>query len=96
MKNKIFATLNEAVADIPDGVTIMFPGFAGVGIPRNLIVALHQQGAKNLTGISNTPGMPDDQVDLGTLNRSASAKKVHRGFHCFHSSFASNSLRPAV
>jgi 3-oxoadipate CoA-transferase alpha subunit len=56
MKNKIYDSYDAAVADIPDGSTIMFPGFGGVGSPENLIEALHRQGAKQLTGISNGTG----------------------------------------
>jgi len=56
VKNKIYDSYDAAVADIPDGSTIMFPGFGGVGSPENLINALHRQGAKQLTGISNGTG----------------------------------------
>jgi len=56
MKNKIYDSYDAAVADIPDGSTIMFPGFGGVGSPENLIEALQRQGAKQLTGISNGTG----------------------------------------
>ena len=56
MKNKIYDSYDAAVADIPDGSTIMFPGFGGVGSPENLIIALNRQGAKQLTGISNGTG----------------------------------------
>ena len=56
MKHKIYDSYGAAVADIPDGCTIMFPGFGGVGSPENLIQALHRQGAKQLTGISNGTG----------------------------------------
>ena len=76
MKNKIFATFDEAVADIPDSASIMFPGFGGVGLPRNLIWALHRQGAKNITAISNNPGMLDDRVDVGTLVEAGQVIKV--------------------
>ena len=74
MKNKIYTTLDEAVADIPDGATIMFPGFV-VGNPSNLIEALHRQGAKNLTGISNGHG-GDDQGDVGILVAAGQLKKL--------------------
>ena len=56
MKNKIYDSYDAAVADIPDGSTVMFPGFGGVGSPEHLISALHRQGAKQLTGISNGTG----------------------------------------
>ena len=67
MRNKIYATFDEAVADIPDCVTVMVPGFGSVGIPRNLVGALSRQGAKGLTVISNSHGVLDDLVDVGTL-----------------------------
>jgi 3-oxoacid CoA-transferase A subunit len=76
MKNKVYQTFDEAVADIPDGITFMSPGFGGVGVPRNLLAALHRQGAKNLTGISNNAGTLDDKVDVGTLIEVGQVKKM--------------------
>ena len=76
MKNKIFSNFDEAVADVPDGSTVMFPGFGGVGLPRNLIAALHRQGAKNLTGVSNNAGALDDLVDVGTLVEAGQMSKM--------------------
>ena len=76
MKNKVFSNFDEAVADVPDGSTVMFPGFGGVGIPRNLIAALHRQGAKNLTGVSNHAGSLGDLVDVGTLVEAGQMSKM--------------------
>ena len=76
MKNKVYPTFDEAVADIASGVTIMFADFAGVGAPQNLIAALHRQGADNLTGISNEPGGTDGRVDVGTLVEAGRIKKM--------------------
>ena len=76
MKNKIYQTFDEAVADIPDGSTIMFPGFGGVGSPQNLIAALHRQGAKQLTGVSNGHGGTDGRMDVGTLIEAGQVKKM--------------------
>jgi len=57
MKNKVFPTVGEAVADIPDGATIMIGGFGhAADKPQNLIKALRDQGAKNLTIIGNSSG----------------------------------------
>jgi 3-oxoacid CoA-transferase A subunit len=75
MKNKIYANFDEAVADIPDGSTIMFPGF-GVGSPQNLISALNRQGAKQLTGISNGHGGTTGRVDVGTLIEAGQVRKM--------------------
>lgn len=74
MKNKIFTSFDEAVADIPNGVTIMFPGF-GVGIATNLTRALHRQGAKDLTGISNHHG-DDGEGDLGIMVEAGRFRKL--------------------
>ncbi|HLF05292.1 MAG TPA: 3-oxoacid CoA-transferase subunit A [Dehalococcoidia bacterium] len=81
MKNKVYQTFDQAVADIPDGVTIMFPGFGGIGVPRNLIAALHRQGAKGLTGISNNAGTLDAKApDMGTLIEAGQVKKMYCAF----------------
>ena len=51
--DKTVPSLKQAVADIPDGATIMIGGFGAAGLPLNLIPALIAQGAKELTVISN-------------------------------------------
>ena len=80
MKNKIYQTFDEAVADVADGSTFMSPGFSGVGVPRNLLAALHRQGAKGLTGISNNCGTLDEKVDVGTLIEAGQVKKMYAAF----------------
>lgn len=56
--NKIFPSCKEAVADIFDGATVMIGGFGSFGgLPINLIVALAEQGAKDLTIIANMGGV---------------------------------------
>ena len=74
MKSKIVASFDEAVADIHDGSTIMLPGFAGVGVPRNLLDALHRQGAKQLTGICNNHGGYDGLFDVSKLIEAGQVK----------------------
>ncbi len=77
MKNKVYQTFDEAVADIPSGVSIMFPEFGGVGSAQNLIAALHRQGAHDLTGISNNhDGGIDGRMDVGTLVEAGRIKKM--------------------
>src|SRR6185312_13880692 len=49
--DKLFASVDAAVADIPDGASVMVGGFVGVGAPWDLIGALVRHGAKNLTCI---------------------------------------------
>jgi 3-oxoacid CoA-transferase subunit A len=57
--NKVFASADEAIRDIPDGARIMVGGFGLCGIPENLIEALVRKGIKNLTTISNNVGVDD-------------------------------------
>ncbi len=67
MKNKVFTTFGKAVADIPDGATIMIGGFGhAVDKPQNLIAALRDQGAKNLTLIANSTGAAG-KLGIGSL-----------------------------
>ncbi|MDK4232137.1 CoA transferase subunit A [Corynebacterium accolens] len=65
MLNKVIASVEEAVADIPDGSSIAVGGFGLVGIPAQLIAALRSQGASDLTIISNNLGT--DDFGLGLL-----------------------------
>src|SRR6478672_12696014 len=51
--NKVFETAAAAVADIPNGCTIMIGGFGLCGIPENLIAALVRKRVKDLHTISN-------------------------------------------
>ncbi len=81
MKQKLYETMDAAVADIPDGATIMFGGFAGPGTPRNLIAALLRQGAKDLTVIANTPGRWNDPtLDVGELIAAGQVRKAIASF----------------
>jgi len=59
--NKIVSSFDKAVADIPDGATIMIGGFGTVAsTPSLLLEALARKGIKNLTTISNTCGFGKD------------------------------------
>jgi len=67
MIDKVLASFREAVADIPDGATIMIGGFGhAVDKPQNLIRALRDQGAKNLTMIVNGAGV-SGKLGIGDL-----------------------------
>jgi 3-oxoadipate CoA-transferase, alpha subunit len=64
MKQKIFSSLDAALADVPDGARIMFGGFGGAGFPNNLIQALARKGTKNITAVSNNCGTRDGELGL--------------------------------
>jgi 3-oxoacid CoA-transferase A subunit len=70
--------VDEAVADIPDGATILFGGFGGAGFPNNLIQALARQGAKSLRVISNNCGTGDGE--LGILFKQRQIRSVVAAF----------------
>lgn len=72
--NKVLADANQAVAQIPDGATIMMGGFGLCGIPENLIQALRERGTRNLTVISNNAGV--DDFGIGILLKSRQVKKM--------------------
>ena len=50
--------LQDAVAKIPDGASLMIGGFMAVGTPERLIDELVRQGKRNLTVIANDTAMP--------------------------------------
>jgi len=72
--NKVVASAAEAVAQIPDGATLMVGGFGLCGIPEDLIRALHAQGTRDLTIISNNAGV--DEHGLGILLKTGQIRKM--------------------
>ncbi len=74
MINKMFSSIPDAVADIPDGATVMVGGFGASGSPIELIHALIDQGARNLTVINNNTGNGD--VGLAALIGNGQVSKM--------------------
>ena len=72
--NKVVASADAAVRDIPDGAVVMSGGFGLCGNPENLIAALAKKGVKNLTIISNNCGTND--YGLGVLLKAHQVKKM--------------------
>jgi 3-oxoacid CoA-transferase subunit A len=72
--NKVYASAAEAIADIPDGATLMAGGFGLCGIPENLILALRDKGVRGLTVISNNAGV--DDWGLGLLLYTRQIRKM--------------------
>lgn len=56
MINKVMQSAQQAVADIPDGATVLVGGFSGAGVPEVLIGALVEHGARDLTVVHNNAG----------------------------------------
>lgn len=72
--NKVVTSAAAAVADIPDGSTILMGGFGLCGIAENLIKAVHAQGTKGITLVSNNAGI--DGHGAGVLLAARQIKKV--------------------
>jgi 3-oxoadipate CoA-transferase alpha subunit len=72
--SKIVASVTEAVADIFDGATVMIGGFGTAGLPNELVGALLEQGAKDLTIINNNAGNGD--TGLAALLAARRVKKI--------------------
>jgi 3-oxoadipate CoA-transferase alpha subunit len=56
MLDKTVPTLADAVRDIHDGATLLVSGFGASGIPTELLLALLDQGARELTVVNNNGG----------------------------------------
>jgi 3-oxoadipate CoA-transferase alpha subunit len=74
MISKIAASAGEALADVPDGATVMIGGFGTAGIPMELIEALIAQGAAGLTVINNNAGNGD--TGLAALLKAGRVRKM--------------------
>jgi len=70
----ILETAAEAVADTPDGATVLVGGFGSPGQPIELIEALIDSGATDLTVVSNNAGNGD--TGLAALIREGRVRKM--------------------
>jgi 3-oxoadipate CoA-transferase alpha subunit len=74
MIDKTFESLQRAVADVHDGATVMIGGFGNAGMPAQLIDALIEQGARDLTIVNNNAGNGD--TGLAALLKAKRVRKI--------------------
>ena len=74
MINKIIESAAHAVKEIQDGSIIMIGGFGEAGSPIELIHALIDKGAKDLTVVSNNTG--SGHIGLAALIENKQVKKM--------------------
>ena len=75
MSKKVYKDAASALEGLPfDGMTVMSGGFGLCGIPENLIAALRDSAAKNMTVISNNAGV--DGFGLGQLLETRQISKM--------------------
>jgi acetate CoA/acetoacetate CoA-transferase alpha subunit len=67
-------TLEQAIADIPDGASLMVGGFMGVGTPERVMDELIRQEKRDLTVIANDTAIPG--VGIGKLITAGCVRKV--------------------
>jgi len=74
MINKISPSIQAAMADIKDGSTVLIGGFGGAGQPSALIDGLLEQGARDLTVVSNNAG--NGETGLAALLKEGRVRKI--------------------
>ena len=90
MIDKTVASLAEAVADVHDGATVMIGGFGAAGQPAELIDALIDQGARDLTIVNNNAG--SGEVGLAALLKARRVRKILCSFPRQTDSYVFDSL----
>jgi 3-oxoadipate CoA-transferase alpha subunit len=74
MIDKIVTSIEAALADVPDGATVMIGGFGSAGQPAELIDGLIARGAKDLVIVSNNAGNGD--TGLAALLKARRVRKI--------------------
>jgi len=74
MIDKFVASTAQAVAGIHDGATLLIGGFGGAGMPTDLIDALIEQGARELTVVNNNAG--NHETGLAALIKAGRVRKM--------------------
>ena len=93
MIDKRVASAREAVADIKDGSTVLVSGFGGAGSPIDLLHALLDQGAKDLTLVSNNAG--NGHIGMAALMEAGRVRKIVCSFPRSSNSVVFNDLYKA-
>ena len=74
MKAQKFPDAGAALADVPDGATVLIGGFGNSGLPTQLIEGLINVGAKGLTVVSNNAG--NGESGIAALLRNGQVNKM--------------------
>lgn len=76
--SKLFATADDAVADIPSGSVLLSSGFGLCGVAETLITALHRRGKEtlhSLTAVSNNAGV-EGKGGLSVLTKDGQVSRL--------------------
>jgi 3-oxoacid CoA-transferase subunit A len=95
MSKKVYKDAVSAVADqLKDGMTIISGGFGICGIPDTLIEAIQGSGVKNLTIVTNNPGL--DGLGVGRLVNTRQVSKLIASYAGENATFAKQYLAGEV
>ncbi len=83
--NKVFSSIEQAIADIEDGATIAIGGFFAAGVPRTLLRTLIAKGTKNLTLACGSGPLLGAVNELNALVKNGQLKKVIDSYGLFRS-----------
>lgn len=90
MIDKEVASPAQAVADVKDGSTVLIGGFGRAGQPVELIDALIEQGARDLTIVNNNAGNGD--TGLAALLKAGRVRRIICSFPRQHDSYVFDEL----
>lgn len=90
MIDKFVASLADAVRDVHDGATVLVSGFGGAGMPTDLLHALIDQGARDLTVVNNNAG--NHETGLAALIKAGRVRKMICSFPRASHSWVFNDL----
>lgn len=74
MINKLVTSLADAIGRVADGATVLISGFGEAGNPTELVHALIEHGARNLTVVNNNAG--NGTLGLAALLREGRVRKI--------------------
>ena len=74
MIDKVAGSLAQALQGVRDGSTVLIGGFGTAGIPGELIEALIEQGARELTVVNNNAG--NGESGLAALLKAGRVRKI--------------------
>lgn len=90
MLNKVTESAAQAMSNITDGATILIGGFGLAGQPAELIDALIERNARDLTIVSNNAG--NGETGLALLLKSGCVRKIICSFPRQHDSYIFDDL----
>lgn len=83
--DKVYPSIDEAIADIEDGAMIAIPGFFASGVPRDLLQAIIRKGTRDLTLTCGCGPLLGAADELRTLVVNGQLKKVIDSYGLFRS-----------